>query len=58
MAAVRTRTWQVVLAMAGILLLIGWVVSGHWITGIAALVLLLGMGGGALMYRFMGPPRQ
>jgi hypothetical protein len=58
MARVNTRTWNVILAVAGVLLLIAWFVSGHWITGLAALFLLLAMAGGALMYRFMGPPQR
>ena len=46
------NTWQKVLGAAGVLLLIGWLVSGHLLSGIAALVLLLAMAGGALMFRF------
>jgi len=57
-AKVSTRTWQVILGIGGILLLIGWFVSGQWIIGFAALFLLLAMAGGALMYRFMGPPER
>lgn len=58
MARVRRRTWQIILAVAAVLLLIGWLVSGHLITGFAALILLLALAGGALMYRFMGPPER
>jgi hypothetical protein len=58
MAGVKTRTWQIVLGVGGVLLLIAWFISGHWITGLAALFLLLAMAGGALMYRFMGPPER
>jgi hypothetical protein len=58
MAKVKRRVWQVVLGVGGVLLLIGWVLSGHLITGIAALVLLLAMGGGALLYHFQGPPER
>jgi len=57
-AKVSTRTWQVILGVGAVLLLIVWFLSGQWITGIAALILLLAMAGGALMYRFMGPPKR
>jgi len=57
-AKVKSRTWNVILVIAGVLLLIGWIISGHLITGLAALILLLAMAGGALMYRFMGPPER
>ena len=53
---VNMSTWQKVLGAAGVLLLIGWLVTGHLITGIAALVLLLAMAGGALLFRFQGSP--
>jgi hypothetical protein len=58
MATVKTRTWQVILALGAVLLFIGWIISGHWITGFAALFLLLAMLGGALLYRFQGPPER
>jgi hypothetical protein len=58
MAKVRTRTWQIILGVAAVLLLVGWVVSGLWITGLAGLILLLAMAGGALLYRFQGPPER
>jgi hypothetical protein len=57
-ARVSTRTWQVILGVGAVLLLIGMFIMGQWITGIAALILLLAMAGGALMYRFMGPPER
>lgn len=58
MARITNRTWQIILGLGAILLVIAWVVSGHWITGIAALFLLLAMAGGALLYRFQGPPER
>jgi hypothetical protein len=41
-----------------VLLLIGWIISGQWIIAFAALFLLLAMAGGALLYRFQGPPER
>ncbi|MEX2571795.1 MAG: hypothetical protein WD737_10905 [Gemmatimonadota bacterium] len=58
MAKVKTRTWQMILGSAGVLLVIGWIIGGHWITGVAALIVLLAMAGGALLYRFQGPPER
>jgi hypothetical protein len=57
-ATVKTRTWQIILGVGGVLLLIAWIVTGQWITGFAALFLLLAMAGGALLYRFQGPPER
>lgn len=58
MAQVKAKTWQMILGVAAVFLLIGWIVSGHLITGLAALVLLIAMGGGALLYRLKGPPER
>lgn len=58
MAKAKRNTWPILFGVAGVLLLIGWLISGHLITGIAALVLLLAMAGGALLYRFQGPPER
>jgi hypothetical protein len=58
MAGVKTGKWQMILLVGVVLLLIAWVVTGHFITGIGALILLLAMAGGALLYRFQGPPER
>lgn len=58
MAQNRTSTWKKALAIAGIVLVIGLLVSGYIIWGLAILVLALALGGGALLYRTQGPPRQ
>jgi hypothetical protein len=58
MATTKGRSWPIILGIGGVLLFIGWIVSGHWITGLAALFLLLAMAGGALLYRFQGPPER
>ncbi len=49
---------QWALGIGAVLFLIAFIVGGFWITGIAALILLLVMGGGALLNRTQGPPEQ
>lgn len=49
-------TWQLVLAVAGVVLILGLIVGGQLIYAGVLLVLLLIMGGGALLYRIKGPP--
>lgn len=58
MARTGSRTWPTILGIAGFAILVGWFVSGYWVFGIIGLLLLLAMLGGALMYRFMGPPER
>jgi hypothetical protein len=58
MARTKTGTWQIILGIAVVLLLIAWVVSGHFITAIGALIIGIGMLGGALLYRLQGPPER
>ncbi len=56
--AVKRNTWQTILIVGAVLIVIGMLVSGYAIWGIAILVLLLALGGGALLYRKQGPPTR
>ncbi len=56
--AVKRNTWQTVLIVGGIVLVIGMLTSGYVIWGLAILLLLVGLGGGALLYRKHGPPSR
>lgn len=48
--------WQIILAVAAVLLVIGMLLTGmHIIAGVIVVFLLL-LGAGSLMYRKMGPP--
>lgn len=58
MAAISGSAWRTVLAVAAVALVIFMIVSGQFMWGIALLVLLLAMGGGALLYRKAGPPNR
>lgn len=58
MARVKTRTWQVILAIGAFVLAVAWMASGHLITGLAAGLLLFAMLVGGLLYRLMGPPER
>jgi hypothetical protein len=57
MATVKRQTWKTVLLVGLILLVLGLVMGGYimWFVGVV-LILLLAMGGGALLYRQLGPP--
>jgi hypothetical protein len=56
MARMKTSTWTNVLIVAGVLLFIGMMISGYLFWGLAILVLLLAMAGGALLRHKQGPP--
>jgi hypothetical protein len=58
MARIRSSAWTTILMIAGVLLIIGMLVSGYIIWGIALLLLVLALGGGALLYRSQGPPAE
>lgn len=58
MAATTNSTLRAIFLIAGIALVIFLVIGGYMIWGIAILVLLLVMGGGALLYRKAGPPER
>ena len=58
MAAISNSTWKTVLAVAGVVLVIFTFISGYLIWGVALFVLLLVLGGGALLYRKAGPPER
>lgn len=55
---VKRNTWQTILIVLGVVLVIGMLTSGYAIWGIAILILLLAFGGGALLYRKQGPPSR
>jgi hypothetical protein len=57
MATVNRQSWKTVLLVGLILLVLGLVLGGYimWFFGVV-LILLLAMGGGALLYRQLGPP--
>lgn len=50
--------WQVILAIGGVLLLIGMILGGQIIFAGVILVFLLILGAGALLYRVKGPPES
>lgn len=54
----RTGVMKWIVGGGAVLFLIAYIIGGFWITGIAALVLLLVMAGGALLNRTLGPPRH
>lgn len=58
MAATKNSTLRTIFLIAGIALVIFLVIGGYMIWGIAILVLLLVMGGGALLYHKAGPPER
>jgi hypothetical protein len=57
MATVKRQTWKTVLLVGLILLVLGLMLGGYlmWFIGVV-LILVLAMGGGALLYRQLGPP--
>lgn len=58
MASPSTSAVRTIFLVAGIALVIFLIVGGYLIWGFALLVLLLAMGGGALLYRKAGPPER
>ncbi|HET8655951.1 MAG TPA: hypothetical protein VFL93_10590 [Longimicrobiaceae bacterium] len=58
MAAISTSAWKTIIILAAIALLIAGVVTGYLVWGIALVVILLILGGGALLYRSAGPPER
>ena len=58
MARIRTSAWTTILAIAGVVLIIGMLISGYMIWGIALLIIALALGGGAFLYRSQGPPAE
>ena len=58
MAATSNTTLRTIFLIAGIVLVVFLLIGGYLIWGIAALVLLLAMGGGAMLYRKAGPPER
>ena len=58
MAAITNSAWRTILAIAGVALVIFLIVSGQLIWGIVLLVLVVALGGGALLYRKAGPPQR
>jgi len=51
-------TWQIILAVAAVLLIVGMIVSGQIMFAGVILLLVLMFGGGALLYRLKGPPER
>jgi hypothetical protein len=58
MAGISGSAWKTILILAGIVLVTFLIISGYLIWGVALLVLLLVLGGGALLYRSAGPPER
>jgi hypothetical protein len=58
MASVPAQTWKIVLIVALVILLIGMIFSGFLVWYIGIFLLLLAMAGGALMFRYLGPPSR
>jgi hypothetical protein len=58
MAEISSRAWRNVAIIAAILLAGGMLVSGLLIPGLALLVILLALGGGALLRSKAGPPHR
>ncbi len=58
MAATSNSTLRNIFLVAGILLMLALFFAGYAIWGVALLIVLLAMGGGALLYRKAGPPER
>ena len=58
MAATSNNTLRNIFVVAGIILMLALFFAGYAIWGIALLIVLLAMGGGALLYRKAGPPER
>lgn len=58
MARIRSQTWKTILIVALVVFVVGMLVSGLIGWFIAILIVLLAMGGGALLSRTLGPPRR
>lgn len=58
MAATSNSTLRNIFVIAGIVLVIALLFAGYAIWGVALLIVLLAMGGGALLYRKTGPPER
>jgi uncharacterized membrane protein YdbT with pleckstrin-like domain len=54
----RRQTWKAILGIALVLLIVTLVFSGFIVWYIAVVILVLAMGGGALLYRNLGPPTR
>lgn len=58
MAEVRNTTWRNIGMVGAIVLVIALIVSGQFLLGIALLIFLLILGGGALLRSKAGPPSR
>jgi uncharacterized membrane protein YdbT with pleckstrin-like domain len=58
MARMRRQTWKAILAVALAVLVLTLAFSGFLAWYIAVVILLLAMGGGAILYRTLGPPTR
>jgi hypothetical protein len=58
MPALSNNTLRTVFLVAAVALVVFLFVGGNMILGIAALVLIVAMGGGAMLYRKAGPPER
>ncbi|CAN5538690.1 hypothetical protein BH24GEM3_BH24GEM3_07900 [soil metagenome] len=52
----KRKTWQTILIVGAVALVVGMLTSGYVIWGIAILFVVLALGGGAMLYRKLGPP--
>lgn len=57
-SGVSNNTMRVIMIVAGVVLVIGLLTAGFVVPLLGILVLLLVLGGGALLYRNMGPPER
>jgi hypothetical protein len=58
MATIRRQSWTVILVVALVLFALAMLFSGLLVWYIALLFVLVAMGGGALLYRTLGPPTR
>jgi hypothetical protein len=58
MAATSNSTLRTIFIIAGIALVAFLLIGGNLIWGVAVLILLAVMGGGAMLYRKAGPPER
>lgn len=58
MARTGSSAWKIILIIAAVVLIVFAMVSGYAIWGVALLVLLLALAGGALLYRKGGAPSE
>lgn len=53
-----SKAWKIILIVAGVVLVIALMTAGFIVPLIGAVVLLIVLAGGALLYRSAGPPER